>query len=115
TKHSVMASYAALEALCKSKGELRMVKLRGVGLAILLLCFAGLSAAVGQSTLHIGPGAGTTCATGCAGDPNLLSGARNVDVYQNAGGAPTAAQPVLLILGVPSQYDHFMPAMPITG
>jgi hypothetical protein len=91
-----------------------MLKLKGVGLIVLLLCFTGLSA-VGQSTLHIGPGAGTTCATGCAGDPNLLSGALNVDVYQNSAGAPTAGVPVLVILGVPSQYDHFMTAMPITG
>lgn len=90
-----------------------MLKLRAVGLGVLLLCFAGLSTAVGQSTLHIGPGAGTLCATGCGGDPNLLSGARNVDIYQTSSGAATAAQPVLLILGVPSQYDHFMPAMPI--
>jgi len=92
-----------------------MANSRRVGLGILLLCFAGLSTAWGQSSLHIGPGAGTTCATGCAGDPNLLAGALNVDIYQTAGGAPTLAQPVLLILGVPSQYDHFMPAMPITG
>jgi hypothetical protein len=91
-----------------------MLKLKGVGLVVLLLCFAGLSA-VGQSTLHIGPGAGTACATGCAGDPNLLSGALNVDVYQNSAGAPTAGVPVLVILGVPSQYDNRMPSMPITG
>ena len=92
-----------------------MANLRAVGLGVLLFCFPALSTASGQSSLHIGPGAGTTCATGCAGDPNLLSGALNVDIYQTAGGAPTLAQPVLLILGVPSQYDHFMPAMPITG
>ena len=92
-----------------------MTKLRASGTLLLLLCFAGLSTAVGQSSLHIGPGAGTACATGCAGDPNLLSGALNVDIYQTSAGAPTLAQPVLLILGVPSQYDHFMPAMPITG
>lgn len=91
-----------------------MLKLKGVGLVVLLLCFTGLSA-LGQSTLHIGPGAGTTCATGCAGDPNLLTGALNVDVYQNSGGAATASQPVLVILGVPSQYNNRMPAMPITG
>src|SRR5258706_6519950 len=92
-----------------------MLKLRAVGLWILLLCFAGLSTAAGQSSLHIGPGAGTTCATGCAGDPNLLSGALNVDIYQTSGGAPTLAQPVLLILGLPSQSDPFIPSMPITA
>jgi hypothetical protein len=101
--------------ISQKRGIYEMLKLRGIGLGILLLCFAGLSTAVGQSTLHIGPGAGTTCATGCAGGPNLLSGALHVDIYQNSGGAATAVQPVLVILGVPSQYDHFMPAMPITG
>ncbi|HEY3972733.1 MAG TPA: hypothetical protein VGM18_07000 [Candidatus Sulfotelmatobacter sp.] len=92
-----------------------MSKLKRVGLVVLSVCLAGLSTAVGQSTLHIGPGAGTSCATGCGGDPNLLSGAWNVDIYQNSGGAPTAGEPVLIILGVPSQYDRRMPAMPITG
>jgi hypothetical protein len=92
-----------------------MDKLRAMGLGILLFCLAGLSTALGQSTLHIGPGAGTTCATGCAGDPNLLSGALKVDIYQTSGGGATLSQPVLLILAVPSQYDHFMPAMPITA
>jgi hypothetical protein len=38
-----------------------------------------------------------------------------VDIYQNSNGAPTLSQPVLLILGVPSQFDHLMPAMPIQG
>lgn len=83
------------------------------GLGILLLCFAGTSAIFGQSTLHIGPGSGSKCATGCSGDPNLLAGARNIDIYQTSSGASTLSQPVLLILGVPSQYDHLMPAMPI--
>ena len=84
-----------------------------IRLGVLLLCLSGLATAWGQSTLHIGPGSGTKCATGCAGDPNLLAGARNVDIYQTSNGAATLAQPVLLILGVPSQFDHLMPAMPI--
>lgn len=90
-----------------------MAKLRRRGVGTLLLCLAGLSAGWAQSTLHIGPGSGTKCATGCAGDPNLLAGARNVDIYQTSNGALTLSQPVLLILGVPSQYDHLMPTMPI--
>lgn len=80
----------------------------------ILLCFA-VSTVLAQSTLHVGPGSGTKCATGCSGDPNLLSGARNVDIYQTSSGAHTLSQPLLLILGVPSQYDHLMPAMPIQG
>ncbi|SRR6266498_332781 len=90
-----------------------MAKLKWMGLGTLLLCFAGLSTGWAQSTLHIGPGSGSKCATGCSGDPNLLAGARNVDIYQTSSGAATLSQPVLLILGVPSQYDHLMPTMPI--
>lgn len=92
-----------------------MLKPKLVVLGALWLCLAGSSNGWGQSTLHIGPGSGTTCATGCSGDPNLLAGARNVDIYQTSNGAPTLLQPVLLILGVPSQFDHFLPSMPITG
>lgn len=87
---------------------------RRISLGILLFCLS-LSPVFAQSTLHIGPGSGTNCATGCSGDPNLLSGARTVDIYQTSNGALTLSQPVLLILGVPSQYDHLMPAMPITS
>ena len=56
------------------------------------------------ATLHMGFGAGTPCATGCGGDPNtndfVLSA--TFDIYQNSGGAPSAIQPVLLIIGVPN-------------
>jgi len=57
-------------------------------IGVLLRCLSGLATAWGQSTLHIGPGSGTKCATGCAGDPNLLAGARNVDIYQTSNGEP---------------------------
>jgi hypothetical protein len=95
-------------------GDKKMRVLRMKVLGILILCCTGLSAAWGQSTLHIGSGAGTTCAMGCAGDPNLLAGARQVSVYQTSNGAATLGQPVLLIFGVPSEYAHIMPLMPIT-
>jgi hypothetical protein len=84
-------------------------------LVIAFLCCAGLSAAVARSTLHIGPGYGTPCAKGCAGDPNLLDGALNVDIYQTSNGATTLSQPVLIIFGVPSEFADRIPAMPITG
>lgn len=38
-----------------------------------------------------------------------------MDIFQNSGGAATLSQPVLLILGVPSQWGPRLPAMPITG
>jgi hypothetical protein len=92
--------------------------MRGVQTRFLVVAFlfsVGLSAALAQSTLHIGPGAGTTCAEGCAGDPNLLAGALNVDIYQTSAGAPTLSQPVLMIFGVPSENAKFFPHSPITG
>jgi len=92
-----------------------MINKMQVSFAVLLLTFAASTSARAASTLHIGPGAGTTCAKGCAGDPNLLAGARTVDIYQTSNGAPFLSQPVLLILGVPSQFDQLMPAMPITA
>ena len=59
----------------------------------------------GGSTLHIGFGAGTPCAVGCGGHPNV-SGAStpsaSFDISQTSGGAPTL-NPVLLIVGVPDQ------------
>ena len=70
----------------------------------LTLLFGGQTKAdtTDPSTLHIGPGAGTGCATGCGGDPNLVGTGSTVDIYQNSGGAPNLSQPVFLILGVPN-------------
>jgi hypothetical protein len=82
--------------------------------ALLTLCF-GLGNAWAQSTLHIGPGAGTPCAQGCGGHPNLFSGARRIDIFQTSGGADPLFQPVLLILGVPTQYGNRLPPDPING
>jgi hypothetical protein len=95
--------------------EEKMKTLQARCWVVVFLCSAGLSAAFAQSTLHIGPGSGTTCAEGCAGDPNLLAGAANVDIYQTSAGAPTLSQPVLIIFGVPSENAKFFPLHPITG
>ena len=84
-------------------------------IVVAFLCLAGLPTVLAHSTLHIGPGAGTKCAEGCAGDPNLLAGATKVDIYQTSGGAPTLSQPVLIIFGVPSEFASRFPLMPITG
>lgn len=86
-----------------------------IGVTLVVLFLAGFSTAWAQSTLHIGPGFGTKCAMGCAGDPNLIAGARNVDIYQTSDGAVTLSQPVLIIFGVPSEFAGLIPTMPITA
>ena len=66
------------------------------------------------ATLHIGPGAGTPCATGCAGDPNTISQVA-VDVYQNSGGASLLGNPLLLILGIPNNTSNLFSTNPISS
>lgn len=92
-----------------------MIHYKKISAAVVVIAGVMVCNAWGASTLHIGPGAGTKCATGCSGDPNLIAGARNVDIYQTSGGASTLSQPVLFIMAVPTQYDSAMPAMPITA
>jgi hypothetical protein len=92
-----------------------MLSAKRTWLALALFVLLGLPHAWAGSTLHIGPGAGTPCATGCGGHPNLFVGALKVDVFQNSGGASALLQPVLVILGVPSQYGNRLPLMPIKG
>jgi hypothetical protein len=53
------------------------------------------------ATLHIGTPAGTACAQGCGGDPNVITG-NVLSVFQNSGGAPDLLSPLLLIVGVPN-------------
>ena len=65
------------------------------------------------STLHLGPGANTPCAEGgCpifgpTAPANLVNEVNNIestglDIYQESGGAPALANPVLLILAEPN-------------
>jgi hypothetical protein len=63
---------------------LRKVLVPTVGLLLLALAFGGNASAqlVDPADLHIGPGAGTSCATGCNGDPNTIS-ATAFDIYYN--------------------------------
>lgn len=76
----------------------------GAGLSKLLFSLSVLAFAVpsfAASTLHIGSGSGTTCATG--GCP-LYGGEVNgfgdtLSVYQNSGGAPALDSPFYLIFG----------------
>lgn len=67
------------------------------------------------ATLHIGPGAGTPCATGCGGHPNILSSSPMLDIFQNSGGALPLNQPFLLILGIPNTGSGFFASNPITS
>jgi hypothetical protein len=78
------------------------------------LCLVALPGVWAGSTLHIGPGAGDPCAMGCGGHPNVLLDADEVDVFQNAGGAPYCVGSTLLIIGVPNRFQDKIPAMPIT-
>jgi len=67
-----------------------------------LFAFAQVASAetlLDPATLHIGTGAGTSCAQGCAGDPNIISSSE-FDIYQNQGGSTTLSSPLILILGV---------------
>jgi len=71
-------------------------------LIILLSLFIATPAFAG-STLHIGFGAGTPCATGCGGHPNAspAGGSDTFNIYQTSGGAGVITDPVWLIIGVP--------------
>ena len=76
---------------------------RGLLVTVLMLVPSlSMAAILDPATLHIGPGAGTACATGCGGDPNSLPGHYDLDIYQNSAGAGTLDNPVLLILGIPN-------------
>jgi hypothetical protein len=66
------------------------------------------------ATLHIGGGAGTACATGCAGDPNTIS-STGLDIYQNSGGAAGLNDPVLLILAVANDTTNLFATNPISS
>jgi hypothetical protein len=72
-------------------------------LSIVILLLAG--SASGASTLHIGFGAGTACATGCGGHPNTNGYVLSADfnIFQN--GSQNAQQPILLIFGVAGYQD----------
>lgn len=66
------------------------------------------------ATLHIGPGAGTPCATGCGGDPNPINWVA-VDVSQTSGGASLLGNPLLLILGIPNNTSNLFATNPISS
>jgi hypothetical protein len=67
------------------------------------------------ATLHIGAGAGTPCAMGCGGDPNLIGSGNTVDVFQNQGGNDVINSPLLLIVAVPNDTTNLFATNPISG
>src|ERR1700688_970602 len=95
---------------------------RAAILCVLATCFAlvcsyqiNAQTKIDPATLHIGAGAGTPCAMGCAGDPNLIGSGNTVDVFQNSGGADTLSSPLLLILAVPNDTTNLFASNPISG
>jgi hypothetical protein len=79
----------------------RVVKSVFMGVVALALMpsLASATTFLDPATLHIGTGAGTPCAEGCGGDPNVVP-LNHLDIFQNSGGAGSLANPVLLILAV---------------
>jgi hypothetical protein len=93
-----------------------MRKLCLLALAVAITTLLASVFATADSTLHIGPGAGTTCATGCAGDPNLLGTGDVLDIFQNSGGAnATVVQSQTLILGIPNDTTNLFATNPVAG
>lgn len=81
---------------------------------LLAILVAGLCTAWADSNLHIGPGVGTSCATGCAGEPNLLGTGSDVDIFLTSGsGSLNQAQ--FLILGIPNNTTNLFTTDPISG
>jgi hypothetical protein len=86
------------ESKMKNYHHHMMLVLGSVALLASAQAFAG-------TTLHIGSGYGTPCATGgCplySGEVNAI-GATVLDIYQTSGGAPALNNPFYLILGTPN-------------
>src|SRR5713101_3563485 len=69
---------------------------------------------IDPSVLQIGTGFGTACATGCAGDPNVITPTL-FDVYYNGGG-PALSSPFVVILGLAWDGSSVKPTAPsLTG
>ncbi|HWR17289.1 MAG TPA: PEP-CTERM sorting domain-containing protein [Terriglobales bacterium] len=86
-------------------------------LAAATTAFADILPGDDPAVLHMGPGVGTSCATGgCymyspsgSGNPTEVNPiTRNVDIYMNSGGAGPQASPILLILAVPNDTTKAM-------
>lgn len=92
--------------------------------AILLASPAWAGTLLDPATLHIGPGANTSCATGgCPifiggslnGEVNNIADPTRLDIYQNSNGAPALENPVLLILSVPNTSNTSIGPSPVSA
>ncbi len=89
--------------------------------ALVLLIFLVVAPAWAElldpATLHIGPGGGTPCATGCGGHPNAILPPGNVlDIYQTPdSNQAILTSPVLLIFGVPNNTSNLFSSNPIAS
>lgn len=85
-------------------------------LVTLLAAFGTAWAGSSFSSLYIGTGAGTSCAEGCGGNPNLLGTGADVDIYQSAGGyKANMLPPQFLILGIPNDTSNLFATDPISA
>lgn len=82
----------------------------------LVALLVGFGTSWADSSLHIGAGAGSSCAEGCAGDPNLLGTGTDVDIFQSANGSKAEMlPPQFLILGIPNDTTNLFTTDPISG
>lgn len=90
-----------------------------VALGSIVLCTAARADLLDPATLHIGPGAGTTCAEGgCPLYNNEVNGitAGKLDIFQQSnGGGTLLTDPVLLILAVPNAPTNLDMSGAVTG
>ena len=79
---------------------LRLAAFAGV-IPLAMLAAPASAQLIDPSNIHVGPGAGVMCDTGCAGEPNPVGSGSTFDLYQTSGGK-SLADPTLLILAVPN-------------
>jgi hypothetical protein len=89
--------------------------MRKMLLVLTAFLITGVTTAWADATLHIGPGAGTACAEGCSGDPNLIGNGAAFDIFQESGGAKNLAQPLFVIIGIPNDTANLFTSNPLSG
>ena len=89
---------------------------------LLIIALPSQAAFNGSTTLRVGAGAGTACATGGCfvyGDEvNSLGAGDTLSIYQNAANrtvSASASTPLLLILAIPNQTTNYFASNPIAN